>query len=259
MEVTKLEHACQVIAEGDARLVLDPGNFTRPVDATGVVAVVVTHEHPDHVTPEQVAAHPRRQPPCRRHRPGGGRARRSPRRVSRCDVVTDGDHRTIGPFTLTFHGTRHQLIHSSVPIVDNTGVLVNGRLFHPGDSYTDPGVPVEVLAAPVGAPWLKVAEMMDYVAAIAPSRAYPIHEATLSEVGLGMHVGRLRDAVAPTGSVVVLAPGESLDLTRSPQGGREARLAPDLAHPGDTPRFGSRAAACAILVELSERPHRIAA
>ncbi|PYY65452.1 MBL fold metallo-hydrolase [Curtobacterium sp. MCPF17_003] len=211
MEVTKLEHACQVIAESDARLVLDPGNFTRPVDATGVVAVVVTHEHPDHVTPEQVRRILDANPGAVVIGPEGVRAALAEVDIT-VDVVTDGDHRTVGPFALTFHGTRHQLIHASVPIVDNTGVLVNGRLFHPGDSYTDPGVPVEVLAAPVGAPWLKVAEMMDYVAAIAPSRAYPIHEATLSEVGFGMHTGRLREAVEPAGSLVVLRPGESLTL-----------------------------------------------
>ena len=78
--------------------------------------------------------------------------------------------------------------------------------------YGRAAVLTAVLAAPVGAPWLKVAEMMDYVAAIAPSRAYPIHEATLSEVGLGMHTGRLREAVEPAGSLVVLRPGESLTL-----------------------------------------------
>jgi hypothetical protein len=168
MEVTKLEHACQVIADGGARLVLDPGNFTRPVDATGVVAVVVTHEHPDHVTPEQVRRILDENPRAVVIGPEGVRAALAEADIT-VDVVTDGDDRTVGPFALTFHGTRHQLIHSSVPIVDNTGVLVNGKLFHPGDSYTDPGVPVEVLAAPVGAPWLKVAEMMDYVAAITPS------------------------------------------------------------------------------------------
>jgi L-ascorbate metabolism protein UlaG (beta-lactamase superfamily) len=211
MEVTKLEHACQIITEGDARLVLDPGNFTRPVDVTGVVAVVVTHEHPDHVTPEQLHRILAANPDAVVFGPEGVRAALADSGIA-IEVVTDGDHRTVGPFELSFHGTRHQLIHSSVPIVDNTGVLVNGRLFHPGDSYTDPGVPVEVLAAPVGAPWLKVAEMMDYVAAITPSRAYPIHEATLSEVGLGMHTGRLREAVEPAGSLVVLRPGESLTI-----------------------------------------------
>ncbi|MCS6552858.1 MBL fold metallo-hydrolase [Curtobacterium flaccumfaciens pv. flaccumfaciens] len=211
MEVTKLEHACQIITEGNTRLVLDPGNFTRPVDVTGVVAVVVTHEHPDHVTPEQLHRILAANPDAVVFGPEGVRAALADSGIA-VEVVTDGDHRTVGPFELSFHGTRHQLIHSSVPIVDNTGVRVNGRLFHPGDSYTDPGVPVEVLAAPVGAPWLKVGEMMDAVAAIAPSRAYPIHEATLSDVGYDMHTGRLREAVEPAGSLVVLRPGESLTI-----------------------------------------------
>ena len=211
MEVTKLEHACQIITEGNTRLVLDPGNFTRPVDVTGVVAVVVTHEHPDHVTPEQLHRILAANPDAVVFGPEGVRAALADSGIA-VEVVTDGDHRTVGPFELSFHGTRHQLIHSSVPIVDNTGVLVNGRLFHPGDSYTDPGVPVEVLAAPVGAPWLKVGEMMDAVAAIAPSRAYPIHEATLSDIGYNMHTGRLREAVEPAGSLVVLRPGESLTI-----------------------------------------------
>jgi len=211
MEVTKLEHACQIITEGNTRLVLDPGNFTRPVDVTGVVAVVVTHEHPDHVTPEQLHRILAANPDAVVFGPEGVRAALADSGIA-VEVVTDGDHRTVGPFELSFHGTRHQLIHSSVPIVDNTGVLVNGRLFHPGDSYTDPGVPVEVLAAPVGAPWLKVGEMMDAVAAIAPSRAYPIHEATLSDIGYDMHTGRLREAVEPAGSLVVLRPGESLTI-----------------------------------------------
>lgn len=213
MDVTKLEHACQVLTEGDARLVIDPGNVTRPVEAAGVVAVVITHEHPDHVTPAQLAGILAVNPGAVVIGPAGvaaALADAAPDVV--VDVVTDGDHRTVGPFDLAFHGTRHNVIHSSIPVVDNTGVLVNGALFYPGDSYTDPGVPVEVLAAPVGAPWLKVAEMMDYVAAIAPRRAYPVHEATLSEVGYGMHTGRLRDVVEPGGSLVVLAPGESLTI-----------------------------------------------
>jgi len=218
MEVTKLEHACQIVTEDSARLVIDPGNFTRPVDVTGVVAVVVTHEHPDHVTHEQVRRILGANP---------GAVVIGPAGVARAlagadgadvagdvvvDVVTAGDRRTVGPFDLSFHGTRHNLIHSSVPIVDNTGVLVNGRLFHPGDSYTVPDVPVDVLAAPVGAPWLKVSEMMDYVLAVGPRLAYPVHEATLSDVGYGMHTGRLREAVEPAGSLVVLRPGESLTI-----------------------------------------------
>jgi hypothetical protein len=54
--------------------------------------------------------------------------------------------------------------------------------------------------------------MMDYVLAVGPRLAYPVHEATLSDVGYGMHTGRLREAVEPSGALVVLRPGESLTI-----------------------------------------------
>ncbi|PZE63704.1 MBL fold metallo-hydrolase [Curtobacterium sp. MCBD17_021] len=208
MLVTKLEHACLVVEEDGARLVIDPGAFTRPVEATGVVAVVVTHEHPDHGTAEQVAGLLDRNPGISVFGPAGVAAALA--QVVDVDVVTDGEARSVGPFRLTFHGTRHQLIHSSVPVVDNTGVFVNGVLFHPGDAYIDPGVPVEVFATPVGAPWLRVGDLMDHLASVAPRRAFPIHEATLSDIGFAGHTDRIRQVVEPAGEVVVLAPGESL-------------------------------------------------
>ncbi|MFJ4219014.1 MBL fold metallo-hydrolase [Curtobacterium luteum] len=211
MEVTKLEHACQMLTRDGARLVLDPGNLTRPVDLTGVVGIVVTHAHPDHVTPEQVRRILDANPDAVVIGPAGVATALADAGIP-VDVVTDGDERTVGPFDLAFHGTRHNVIHSSIPVIDNTGVLVDGRLFHPGDAYTVPPVPVEVLATPIGAPWLKIGELMDWVAAVAPRRAYPIHEATLSEVGLGMHVGRLREVVEPGGEVVVIAPGDTVTV-----------------------------------------------
>lgn len=208
MEITKLEHACQVVEEAGARLVIDPGGYTRTVDVTGVVGVVVTHEHPDHVTAEQVRGILDRNPGVPVFGPAG--VARALADVVAVDVVTDGDRRGVGPFSLAFVGTRHQLIHTSVPVVDNTGVLVDGRLFHPGDAYTVPDVPVEVLAVPVGAPWLKVGELMDWLAAVRPRRAYPVHEATLSEIGTAMHTSRIREVVEPEGEVVVLRPGETM-------------------------------------------------
>ncbi len=211
MEVTKLEHACLVLTEGGSRLVVDPGGFTRPVEAADVVAVVVTHEHPDHVTAEQLHGILGRNPGAVVFGPAGV-ARALAAEGITVDVVTQGDHRSVGPFALDFHGTRHNLIHESVPVVDNTGVLVNGVLFHPGDSYTVPDVPVEVLAMPLGAPWLKIGEAMDHLAAVAPRRAFPIHETTLSEVGRDMHASRLREAIAPSGELLVLAPGDSLTV-----------------------------------------------
>jgi hypothetical protein len=44
-------------------------------------------------------------------------------------------------------------------------------------------VPVEVLLVPIGAPWLKLAESIDFVRAVRPQRAHPTHDAVLSEIG----------------------------------------------------------------------------
>jgi L-ascorbate metabolism protein UlaG (beta-lactamase superfamily) len=210
MLVTKLEHACLVVEQDGDRLVVDPGTYTRPVDVSGVVAVVVTHEHPDHGTAEQLERILQRNPGIPVFGPAGVASALAGSVA--VDVVTDGDTRTVGAFALTFHGTRHQVIHSSVPVVDNTGVFVNGTLFHPGDAYIDPGMPVEVFATPVGAPWLQIGALMDHLVAVAPRRAFPIHEATLSDIGSALHTDRIRQVVEPAGEVVVLAPGESLTV-----------------------------------------------
>ncbi|RKR73635.1 MBL fold metallo-hydrolase [Frondihabitans australicus] len=215
MQVTKYEHAALVLDEGGRRLVIDPGGFTRSLgDVSAVDGIVITHEHPDHWTPAQLAALVAANPSARVFGPAGVAAAVAAADLGiDVDVVADGDTRAVGPFSLRFAGTHHALIHSSIPIIDNTGVLVNGTLFHPGDSYTLPPVGGVVLAAPVGAPWLKISEAMDYVAAASPSKLFPIHEWTLSPTGLGMHLDRLRSMVEPAGAeVVTLAPGDTLDV-----------------------------------------------
>jgi L-ascorbate metabolism protein UlaG (beta-lactamase superfamily) len=177
---------------------------------------VITHEHPDHVTAEQLARIRAANPGIRLIGPAGvARALADVLPGVDVDVVTDGDERTVGPFHLTFHGTRHEVIHRSVPVVDNTGVMVNGTLFYPGDAYTDPGVPVDTLAEPVGAPWLKVSEMMDHVASLAPRRTFPTHERTLSDAGFtqgAMRLAQATEAARADAEAIVLHPGDTLEL-----------------------------------------------
>jgi L-ascorbate metabolism protein UlaG (beta-lactamase superfamily) len=214
MHVQKLEHACLIVREGHDALVIDPGNFTTPVELTGAVAVVLTHEHPDHADPEQLRRILTANPDIPVIGPAGVAVALSASMPNiAVDVVSDGDSRTVGPFAMTFHGTKHQLIHSSVPVIDNTGVIVNDALFYGGDAYTVPAVPVHTVAAPVGAPWLKVSEMMDWIAELRPERTFPTHEHTLSADGFAMAAQRLAEATtAAGGEPVVLRPGEVLEL-----------------------------------------------
>lgn len=111
------------------------------------------------------------------------------------------------------YGAEHALIHPDIPLVANAGFLVEGELFHPGDSFTIPEDPVNTLLLPISAPWLKAGEMIDYFHAVAPTRGYAIHDAILNENGLGLMTRMMSVAAAPSGAQVTrLEPGSSLEL-----------------------------------------------
>lgn len=212
MRVTKFEHASLRIDQNGETLLIDPGSFTAPLhDLSALVGVVITHEHPDHWTPEHLDRILRAAPGTPIFGPAGVAQAAEGYEIT---IVAPGETRTVGEFTLRFFGGTHEVIHSSLPVVENVGVLVNDQLYYPGDSYAVPeGVSVDTLAAPLGAPWLKVGEAMDYVLAVNPRRAFGTHDMTLSVIGKGMHRQRLQWATEQgSGEFSILEPGESIDL-----------------------------------------------
>ncbi|GAB3616781.1 MBL fold metallo-hydrolase [Okibacterium endophyticum] len=212
MKLTKLEHAALIVEESGKKLFVDPGAFTTALtDTAQAVAIVITHEHPDHWTPEQIERVLDKSPDAQIFGPAGFAAAAGGLPVS---IVKAGDAVDVGPFRLQFFGEKHSVIHESIPIVDNVGVLVNGKLYYGGDSYTVPdGVEVDVLAVPAGAPWLKIGDVIDYVTAVAPRRSFPTHEMVLSKIGKDMANGRIATATeAGGGEFFPLAPGDTLDI-----------------------------------------------
>ncbi|KQQ94995.1 MBL fold metallo-hydrolase [Leifsonia sp. Leaf325] len=212
MRLTKLEHAALVLEQNGDRLYIDPGSFTTAItESAGTVAIVITHEHPDHWTPEQVKRIVEANPDVRIFGPAGVVAAASDFAV---ELVAAGDTVEVGAFTLRFFGEKHAVIHSSIPVIDNVGVLVNDTLYYAGDSFIIPeGVAVDTLAAPAGAPWMKVSDVMDYVLAVAPKHVFPTHEMVLSRAGKDMSNARLTWAVEQGGGQFhALEPGDTLDI-----------------------------------------------
>ncbi|MFG6502433.1 MBL fold metallo-hydrolase [Microbacterium sp. P05] len=212
MRVTKYEHAALRIDEAGRALIIDPGSFTSPLDdLQNVVGVVLTHEHPDHWTPQHLDRLRKSVPNVPIYAPEGV-AKAAP--GYDIIVVHPGDTVTLEPFTLEFFGGTHAVIHESIPVVDNVGVLVNDEFYYPGDSYTVPkGRDVALLAAPIGAPWLKIGEAMDFVLAVKPRQAFGTHDMTVSQVGRDMGRARLTWATEQNGGAFLsLDPGDSTDI-----------------------------------------------
>ncbi|WP_203135432.1 MBL fold metallo-hydrolase [Microbacterium sp. JZ31] len=212
MRITKHEHAALRIEAHGATLIIDPGSFTTVLgELHALAAIVITHEHADHWTPEQLERIFVAAPDVPIFTTAAVAAAIQDHDVT---VVSPGDELAAGPFSLRFFGGAHEQIHSSIPVVDNVGVLVDDLLYYPGDSYALPeGVVVDTLAIPTGGPWLHLGAAMDFVLAVQPRRAFGTHDMTLSVAGRTMHFSRLKWATEQHGGEFhPLDPGDSLEV-----------------------------------------------
>ena len=187
MRITKFGHACVRIAGPGGDVVLDPGVFTAPDAVDGVAAVLVTHDHVDHFDLERL----RRSGAAiwASSAVAAALAEADPAIGSQVTTVAAGDTFTVAGLQISVHGAEHAAVHRDLPIAVNTGFLISDgttRVFHPGDAFTEPGVPVDVAMTPISGPWLKFSEAIDFARALGAPRALAIHDHMLSEAGLNL-------------------------------------------------------------------------
>ncbi|MFB4313224.1 MBL fold metallo-hydrolase [Actinomadura sp. 21ATH] len=213
MRLTKLGHACVRLQKDDRTLVIDPGAFTPEGDALdGADAVLITHEHFDHFDPDRLRKAMAENPAlevwtsrvvAENLADLGGRVHQ----VGHEDAVT------VAGFDVHVYGEDHEILHPDVPPIPNTGFLVDGEVFHPGDALTVPSEPVRTLCLPGNAPWLKVPELFLYTREVRPERAFVIHDGLLNDNGLGVMETAVTNAGKQLGKEFRrLKPGESVEL-----------------------------------------------
>lgn len=218
MRITRLGHAALLVETPGARVLVDPGAFSldRAFTQTDLDAVVVTHQHPDHLHPARavdvVGGNPEAvflADPETAEQQGG------PWRAHTAGTVTE-----VGDVTITAVGERHAEVLPTLPIIANVGVVVEGpgvdggtvRLFHPGDSYATLVPDVDVLALPLAAPWARVADTVAFLSGVAPRSFLPVHDATIADLAYDLYWGQAVNHGGVDGEHAHrLAPGEHLD------------------------------------------------
>jgi L-ascorbate metabolism protein UlaG (beta-lactamase superfamily) len=186
MRITKLGHACVRLEHEGQVVVLDPGGFTGPGATEGATAVLVTHEHADHLDLDQLRA--TEAPIWTIEAVRAKIAEADPAVAERVTVVAPGESFDVG-VPVTAVGEQHAVIHPDIPRITNSGYLVDlagTRVLHPGDSLGSVEKDVDVLLLPVSAPWAKVSEIIDFGRAVGAARSLAIHDAIYSEAGLGV-------------------------------------------------------------------------
>lgn len=209
MRIVKYTHACVRLESGDRALVIDPGSFSEEEPLDDAEAVLITHEHVDHLDTAKLSRHP----DLRIWTNAAVADLLTDVDPARVQVVAAGSSFTAVDFEIEVFGERHEVIHPDLADVPNVGFLVDGSFFHPGDAFTVLDRPIQTLMVPISAPWLRGRDSVDYIRAVKPGLALAAHDGLLNDIGLGVQSGlveRLSDAAGI--DYRRLTPGTALDL-----------------------------------------------
>jgi len=220
MRLTHLGHACLLLEDSGARVLIDPGTFSPGVDElTDIDVVLVTHAHPDHLDIERLPMLLEANP--------GARLVTEPETAAElvrvgleATALHPGEALAQAGFEVRAIGGLHALIHAEVPQIGNVGLLVRSpsgtTVYHPGDALDAPPPDdagrVDLLALPVGGPWLTIGAAVDFARAVAPTAVLPIHDAPLSDVGRLLARRWLTQLLTEAVPGGILRSGEPLDL-----------------------------------------------
>lgn len=179
MNITKFDHSGFLLEKDGRSILFDPVEYSHKLpEINNLDAIIITHSHGDHSNSEIIEV-------VRRNNPNVKvlTTRDNVTNISGSFSVKNGDKVQIGTFVIEFYGENHaEIIPGQIPC-QNIGTLIDGTFANSGDSFSLPPSKPSILLVPITAPWLKLAESMNFISQIKPVLVLPTHDALNSDPG----------------------------------------------------------------------------
>ncbi len=183
MKITKFGHCCLLIEEGGVRILTDPGTYSIQQNETkDVDFILITHEHSDHLHIDSLKRILKNNPQVKIITNKSVGVLLEKENIT-FNLVEDGQNFDANGIFIEGFGKHHSFMHSSILPIQNTGYFIANKFFYPGDAFTNPKKPIEILALPVAGPWMKLSEAIDYAVELKPKVCFPVHEGILKQPG----------------------------------------------------------------------------
>src|SRR5918996_1295897 len=154
MQITHLGHSAVLVETDNARILIDPGNFSDAWHSVTALDAVL---------------------------PSLGNA---------AEALPADRQEAVGDVLITAVGGQHAVIHRDLSRIGKVGYLVSSEgqptLFHPGDAVDIAPPAVDIVAVPAYGPWAAMKETVDFVRAVGALEGFPIHDGLLNERGFGV-------------------------------------------------------------------------
>jgi L-ascorbate metabolism protein UlaG (beta-lactamase superfamily) len=201
MKITRFFQSCLLIEEEGVRILIDPSGQEKERDFGKLDAVLYTHEHPDHFDADMAQAFVEQG-----IAPVYANASTAKQIKASKTLVKDGQEFDIAGLKIKVIGLPHCLMVNGSEGPQNTGYLINKKIFHPGDGKELTGLKVDTLAVPISGPDISLKDAYAFAKQVAAKQVIPIHydylggnpdffDSTAQKAGIKTHALNIGESV----------------------------------------------------------------
>ncbi|WP_243344550.1 MBL fold metallo-hydrolase [Anaerococcus sp. AGMB09787] len=208
MKLIRHVHACVEFVKDGKHIFIDPGEFGLPDNLQEASAILITHDHFDHVSISDVKKCYENNKNLKIY------GTKSFANKVDFPVISpqSGDIFDLDGFKIQAIKNYQDIANLNDPPIENIGYIIDDKVLHPGDCL--PKIKnIDTILLPLAAPWAKTIDIQKYLREYRPKVVLPIHDLILNELGVNFKLKNMEELSKEVeASFYPLKVGDSIDI-----------------------------------------------